>query len=276
MHQGEFIKRLLKERQITQDKLAEDINISRGHIVARLKEPELINDKADTRKKILKYLNLTDNDLPTVSAEEKAEFILKQHNIDIHKLQVTNEFKVTPRRSGSNATLIGDLNEEEFGEDTKFKNVGNGWFSMKVELVTEKAKAGFLRGFADTEFHEELPFTEVLVDFYHAGKYLAFESKGDSMDNGDINEAIPDKTIIIGRELEQHKWKPRLYDHKWPNWIFIHRTEGILVKQIKEQNLEEGWILHTSLNPNKNLYPDEKIYLKDIYKIYNVVKRILR
>lgn len=185
-----------------------------------------------------------------------------------------NSFKETPRRAAQNARLIGDLNETEFEDGSRFRQIGPDMWAMNVEIVTERAKAGWLRGFADTEYHEVLPTVEVIVDFVAKGQYLAFEVDGDSMDDGTI-QCIPHKTVIVGRELASHKWSPRLYNHEWPNWIFIHKRDGILVKQIADQNLEEGWITHHSLNPNKELYPDERIEIKDIVKIYNVVKRIL-
>lgn len=185
-----------------------------------------------------------------------------------------NYIRMTPRKTGSNARIIGDLNETEFEDGSRFRQISSSIWSMNVELVTEKAKAGWLSGFADPEYHDQLPHVEILVDFVAKGKYLAFEATGDSMNDGTI-DSIPHKSIILGRELEPHKWKPRLHSHDWPNWIFVHRTDGILVKQIADQNLDEGWIIHHSLNPNKELYPDEKIWLKDIYRIYNVVKRQL-
>lgn len=185
-----------------------------------------------------------------------------------------NELKSTNRKIQANAKYVGDFHESEYEDGSKFRRIGPETFAMRVELVTEKAKAGWLRGFADGEYIEELPMVEIPVDFIAKGMYLAFEVDGDSMDDRTI-DCIPNNTIIVGRDLPQHQWSPRLYSHEYPNWIFVHKRDGILVKQIADQDLEAGWIIHHSLNPNKELYPDEKIYVKDLIKIYNVVKRIL-
>lgn len=171
-----------------------------------------------------------------------------------------------------NGRFIGDINETEFENGSRFRPLGNDWFMMKVDLVTnDKAQAGLLRGFADPEYQENVQSIEVPVDFVAKGNYLAFVVKGDSMFDGTI-DSIPENSWVIGRELPQHQWKPRLYNHEWPTWVFVHRTEGVIIKQIAEQNLEEGWIKYHSLNP---MYKDDTIYLKDILKIFNVVKRIL-
>jgi hypothetical protein len=205
--------------------------------------------------------------------EVNENWLMRDEGEMINKI-TTNQLKDIPRKITSNAKFIGAYDESEFEEGSRFRRVGPDRWAMKVELITEKAKAGWLRGFADQEYQETLPETEVIVDFVVKGRYFAFEADGDSMYDGSIN-SIPDKSLVVVRELPQHQWLPRLYNHEYPNWVFVHKTDGILVKQIADQNLEEGWLIHKSLNPNKELYPDEKILIKDIQKIFNVVKRIL-
>lgn len=172
-------------------------------------------------------------------------------------------------QQGDNARLIGGLPENN--SNTKFTEISPGRYRMKVDLVPYQARAGYLSGFGDHPYIEELPKHEVTVTKYHSGKYLAFEVSGDSMNDGSI-KSIPDGSIITGRILDKQLWRPKLHTHNYDYWIFVHKYEGILVKMIKEQNAETGDITLASLNPNKELYPDQVINLIDVHEILNVVK----
>ena len=169
----------------------------------------------------------------------------------------------------SNARLIGNLPEND--TNTKFTEISPGRYRMKVDLVPYHARAGYLSGFGDHPYYEELPKHEVTVTKYHSGKYLAFEVSGDSMNDGSIN-SVPDGSIITGRVVGQHLWRPKLHTHNHDYWIFVHRFEGILVKMIKHQDMETGDVVLESLNPDKTKYPDQTINLIDVHEILNVVK----
>lgn len=242
-----YITKALQEKGITQKDLIKDLGVSQPYASALMNGKRVIGKK--TAEKLSELYGL-----------DYASLILDSPDQDI---------KI------ANAKFIGSLddNEDEEG-NTKFREISPGRYRMRVSLVTNKAKAGFLRGFSDEEYVEELPVHEVTVDFFYKSKYLAFEVEGDSMDDRTIY-AIPDKTIVTGRVLDPQLWKPKLHSHNYPNWIFIHRTEGIIVKQIASQNLDDGFITIRSLNPDKDMYPDETIEVKDIFMILNVVKREL-
>ena len=200
-------------------------------------------------------------------SRETVNKILKTFDVSEHEVFGIQEH--------SNARYIGDIESLEDSEgNTKFTEISPGRYRMKVDLVPNHARAGWLAGFEDPTFIEELPKHEITVTEFHKGKYLSFEVDGDSMFDGTI-ESVPDGCIITGREIARHHWKYKLHAHKYPNWVFVHRTEGILVKRIKSQNLETGEIILLSLNPDKDIYPDRSIFLDDVYKIFNVVKREL-
>lgn len=173
----------------------------------------------------------------------------------------------------SNARLIGEIPEDN-PENTKFIEISPGRYRMSVPLVEYQAKAGYLMEYADHTFIEELPRHEITVSKYHRGRYIAFEVDGDSMDDGSIN-SIPDGCIITCREIKRDLWSSKLHTHKYPNWVFVHKTMGVVVKQILSQNLETGVLVLHSLNPNKILHPDYEIHLDDVLQILNVVKREL-
>ena len=53
-------------------------------------------------------------------------------------------------------------------------------------------------------------------------------------------------------------------------FIIVHK-DGILVKNIKDHRVDDGRLIVSSLNPDKSLYPDQEIYLSDVYEMMNVV-----
>lgn len=239
-HQGDLIKSLLKNRGITQDDLGKHLKLSRVSIGKRLSEAVYPN--TDEKLEIIKFLNLTKEEIEHLNS------------------------------MGGNAVDLGFLEEDQ---TSTLIEISPGRYRMKVELVPIYAQAGYLTDYCDTEFLEDLPVHYFTTDQPAKGQYRAFETYGDSMDNGDVLEAIPSGIIIIGREVDSKYWTSKLHNHKWKNWIFVHKTEGIIVKQIVEQNLDNGNITLRSLNPNKDKYPDFTINLNDVKQIYNVIKREL-
>lgn len=141
---------------------------------------------------------------------------------------------------------------------------------MLVPLVSQYAYAGYLAGFADTEYIETLPTVPFLVDSEHKGQYVCFEIKGDSMDDNSIN-SYPEGAIVLGREVRQEFWKCKLHIKDW-DFVIVHREKGIVIKQITEQDVDNGIITCHSLN---SMYDDFELHLKDVSQIFNVVKKIL-
>lgn len=239
-HQGLYIQSLLKDRNITQEEMADHLGMSRVTIGKRLKHKYYPN--TDEKAKIISFLKMTPKEVETLN------------------------------KMGGLAIDFGILEEDQTSE---LIEISPGRYRMKVELVPIYAQAGYLTDYADPEYLEELPVHYFTTTHPAKGKYRAFEVYGDSMDNGDVREAIPSGAIVIGRQVQHQHWRSKLHNHKWENWIFIHKTEGIIVKQIAHQDLDTGDITLRSLNPDKEKYPDFTINLDDVSQIYNVVKREL-
>lgn len=166
-----------------------------------------------------------------------------------------------------------EVNEESV-EYTKngneFIDIGGGRYIMLVPLVHEYAYGGYLVGYKDAEYIEGLPKHPVIVENKHKGKYLAFVMRNDSMDNG-LEEAIRAGDIVVGRIIDKVFWKSKLHTHKFKEFIIVHK-EGILVKKIKEQKVDEGILILESYNPDKNEFPDITVFLKDVNQIFNVTQ----
>ena len=138
---------------------------------------------------------------------------------------------------------------------------------MYVPLVNKYAYAGYLSGFGDGEYIQSLPSLPMIADREGRGTYMAFEVKGDSMDDGTRNSYEPGD-IIIARQIAQHHWQHKLHIHKY-DFVVVHKTEGILLKKIIKHDTTSATITLHSLNP---LYDDLTVSLNDVAQIFNVIK----
>ena len=138
---------------------------------------------------------------------------------------------------------------------------------MYVPLVNKFAYAGYLSGFGDAEYIQSLPARPMIADREGRGTYMAFEVKGDSMDDGTRN-SYEQGDIIICREIAQHHWQNKLHINKY-DFVIVHRTEGILLKKIIKHDTTNGTLTLHSLNP---LYDDFAINLNNVAQIFNVIK----
>ena len=138
---------------------------------------------------------------------------------------------------------------------------------MHVPLVNQYAYAGYLSGFADTEYVDNLPKIPFILDKEYRGEYLCFEVKGDSMEC-DSEESIPEGSILLCRNVRKEYWRNKLHIHKW-DFVIVHNTDGILVKRIIKHDVENGIITIHSLN---EFYQDRELHLKDIQQIFNIVE----
>lgn len=247
---GNYLKRLMKRKGISQVTLTDRenpdyIGYGRNTLSALLNQDEFADGVESDRIKIL-----------------------------MDKLNPTKEDwdYIFPSKSKSNARDLGEFDEDS---NEQIQPLGDGLYALTAEFVPVKARAGYLEGYADPEYIETLPKYTATVSHIPKGKYRYFEASGDSMNDGTIENAILDGTVLQCRKILPHHWAGKLHSHKWSSFVFVHRTEGIIVKQVSGQNLETGDVVLSSLNPDKKKYPDFTVNLDDIREIYNVVKRIL-
>ena len=187
-----------------------------------------------------------------------------------------NEAYTNPRHEAVPISLHPTKADEQVG-DEKFLTAPDGTIGMKVKIIPAKAYAGYLRGFADPEYYEDFDYEIISVDQKHRGIYLGFEVRGDSMVNLSslelAEQSIFPGRIAIGRDLPKHQWVYKLHTHNYDKWVIVHKTEGILIKQITEHNVEEGIIKIHSLNSS---YEDEELYLDEVEQIFSVVRIITK
>lgn len=171
----------------------------------------------------------------------------------------------------NNEWLLGDDNVEMLRNSTNIENEA----SPKIiefenfPFVSQKAYAGYLSGFADTEYVESLPTVAFPVDHTPQGNYMVFEVKGNSMDDGSYDSYL-EGDLLLCREVRMDLWKEsKLHFTKW-DFVIVH-NEGVIVKRIIRHDVENHTITIHSLNPDKKEYPDKTIDLCEVRQILNVV-----
>jgi transcriptional regulator with XRE-family HTH domain len=128
-----------------------------------------------------------------------------------------------------------------------------------IELVPEKAKAGYATGYADPEFISELPSFR-LPFLSDRKKYRTFQLKGDSM------LPIPDGSWVTGEFLQD--W----YNIVTGNaYIIFTLDEGIVFKVVEDKIGEAGKLVLYSLNPIYEPYEVSISEVKEIWKFVNYI-----
>lgn len=128
-----------------------------------------------------------------------------------------------------------------------------------IELVPEKAKAGYMTGYADPEFISELPVFR-LPFLSPSRKYRAFQLKGDSM------LPIPEGAFVTGEYVQD--WFSITDGHAY---IVFTMDDGIMFKVIENRIRQEGKLILYSLNPVYEPYSVRISEVKEIWKFVNYI-----
>ena len=165
-------------------------------------------------------------------------------------------------------------NGEYFTENSngiKFYDLGHGKYRMEVKLVPFCAYGRFANEAntlePDKEGWKEESFE---CDQIVHGKYLAFEIKGDSMDDGSRG-SFEAGDIVLVRELAREHWKDGLRFKDHPYWV-VAFSSSVLIKQIISQDLQNGSITFHSLNPSPE-YGDFTLKFDEIKALYYVLQK---
>lgn len=173
---------------------------------------------------------------------------------------LNNSYSNAIKGEGSNAKILKE--DEDFV-----------W--LETIKIPEKAALGAASNFFAESYMSELEKGRVRVKKDHKGDYYEVEATGDSM-NDSTTKALLDKDWYLARDIPRDFWKSKLHLNHWNIFYFLHNEKGNLIKEVKNHNPETGEVLLHSWNPDKNLYPDFTINLKDCYIVGNVVKLISR
>lgn len=122
-----------------------------------------------------------------------------------------------------------------------------------IDLIPQKASAGYLNGYADPQYLEDLPKFQI-PSLTGSGTYRAFEITGDSM--------LPIKpgTIIIGQYLESLS-----YIKNGRCYIILSKEEGVVYKRVFDYTDEHGQLFLVSDN---KAYSPYKIDSSEVIEIW--------
>ncbi len=128
-----------------------------------------------------------------------------------------------------------------------------------IELVPERAKAGYRTGYADPEFISQLPTFQ--LPFLSPGrKYRTFQISGDSM------LPIPDGAWVTGEYVQD--WSTIVSGQ---GYIIFTMDDGIVFKVVENLIREEHKLRLYSLNP---LYEPYDVDVRDIREVWKFVHYI--
>lgn len=128
-----------------------------------------------------------------------------------------------------------------------------------IELVNEKARAGYAAGYADPEYIRILP-TFKLPFLSKQKKYRSFQISGDSM------LPIPDGSYVTGEFVQD--WNNIRNHHAY---IILTRDDGMVFKVIENRIESSGKLMLHSLNP---LFLPYEIKVSDVTEIWKFVNYI--
>jgi len=181
--------------------------------------------------------------------EERAE-----PRIDVLE-QIGDMFKLT-----LDDLLRKDLSEQKGTYLSKRRALKMAGTRTEIPFVPVKAAAGYLRGYADPEFIDELnTFT---LPMLAGGSYRAFEIVGDSM------LPTPSGSVIVGEkvnDLEEVK-------NDTP-CIVVSRNEGIVYKRVQKNGRQRNKLTLVSDNPSFHPYTVSTEEVIEMWQAQVVISR---
>jgi transcriptional regulator with XRE-family HTH domain len=208
------IRNLRIKRKISQEKLAESLAITRGRYVKY--EDGTSEAPYDILKKIAQYYHIS------------IDLLL---SVDVRKVPIDELLKL-----GDNRILL-PITVNKDGDNF-------------IEIIPHKARAGYLSGYSDPEFIENLQ--QISLPWLRNGKFRAFPVDGDSMP--------PHKSgfYIVGRYVES---LGEVRDGK--TYILLTKNEGIVYKRLNK-NGKNALVLHS----DNTYYKSYEVKASEILEIW--------
>jgi transcriptional regulator with XRE-family HTH domain len=235
-----------RELSLTQAQLADKLGIKRSLIGAY--EEGRAEPKLTTLVKMARLFGISLDALVTTdfSKKRQAAAVMRQlQNVPAMSASSgaagTDGVAVLPaeKAKGDNLRVLALTVDKEQNEN--------------IELVPLKASAGYLNGYADQEFIEELPKFRLPM-LGQTGTFRAFEISGDSM------LPIASGTVIVGRYVAD--WN-EVKDGT--PCIVVSQKEGIVFKRVFNR-LQESAVL--TLHSDNPVYSPYEIDVEDVLEIW--------
>jgi transcriptional regulator with XRE-family HTH domain len=230
------IKFLRKRRGMTQDEVAEKLSMKRPTLSGY--ENEVSQPTITALLTFSKFYNIAIDTLLNIELHKLSELQLRQ-------LEHGEDVFIKGGRLRVLATTINSDNDEN------------------IELVTEKAKAGYATGFADPEYISRLPRFQ-LPFLSKQKKYRTFQLSGDSM------LPIPDKSWVTAEYLQD--WNHIISGEAY---VIFTLDDGIVFKVVENLLQREGVLRLYSLNPLYEPYEVPVSEIKEVWKFIHYISKEL-
>ena len=226
------LKLLRKRKGRTQDDVAFELGIKRSTLSGY--ENEVAEPGLEMLMAFLHYYKIAADTLLKVDMTALSESQLIQLEMGADVYIRGSQLRVL-------ATTVSESNEDN------------------IELVQEKAKAGYKNGFADPEFISELPVFQ-LPFLSRDRKYRTFQLNGDSM------LPIPDGSWVTGEFVQD--WNNMVNGFAY---IIFTLDDGIVFKIVENFMKEKGSLMLYSLNPVYEPYMVEVAEVKEVWRFVNYI-----
>jgi transcriptional regulator with XRE-family HTH domain len=232
MYFSENIKLLRKRRGLTQDEAAAALQLKRPTLSGY--ENGVGQPNLATLEKFSAYYGIAIDTLIKVELSALSEKQLTELEQGYDAFIKGSTLRVL-------ATTVDEENEEN------------------IELVEEKAKAGYTTGFADPEYIRVLP-TFKLPFLSRQKKYRTFQITGDSM------LPIPDGSYVTGEFVTD--WN-EIKNHQ--AYIVLTREDGIVFKVLENRIRDSRKLILHSLNPLYEPYDLPVNEVKEVWKFVHYI-----
>jgi transcriptional regulator with XRE-family HTH domain len=238
------IRALRVKNKVSQEKLAESLQITRGRYVKY--EDGTSEAPYDILKKIAYYFHIS------------IDLLL---SVDVRKIEMQDLMKLENNR------LILPIQVDRAGENF-------------IEVVTQKVKAGYLNGYSDPEYIESLQ--QISLPFLGSGKHRGFPVEGDSMpphEDGSIiigryveklGEVQDGKTYILITKNEGMVYK-RLNKNKKNTLVLESDNSFYPNYEVRLSDIIEIWEYQCNIGRN-----DKKHELNEIESMKELLLEVKR
>jgi len=206
------IRHLRELKKLSQEGLADELNITRARLGAY--------EEARNEPPIDMLINMSDYFHVSIDAMIRT---------DLRKTNLDSLIKI-----GNNRMLFPVIVDKENND--------------KIEVITEKATAGYLSGYADPEYIEKMPLMG--LPFKVNGKHRTFTIKGDSMPPLKTGDHVIGKYVESIQDIKSNK-----------TYILLTKEDGIVYKRIFKLN-----------NNSLELHSDNRTYLPYLIKASEVLE----
>lgn len=232
MHFANNIKLLRKRRARTQDDVAAALNMKRSTLSGY--ENEVAEPGIQALVALSKYYQISVDTLVKVNLLELRESELSQLERGYDVFYSGGKLRVL-------ATTVDSGNEEN------------------IELVNEKALAGYTTGFSDPEYLKVLPAFQ-LPFLSKQKKYRAFQISGDSM------LPIPSGSLVTGEFVQN--WN---LVRDGQAYIILTLSDGLVFKIVQNLLKTEGKVRAYSLNPMYEPYDIEGKEIREMWRFIHYI-----